>query len=245
MRPIDLLTLPLASLRRQKLRTLLTTLGVVFGAFVLAASLSIGQGVQETIDRESHRSDVARRVDVTPRWKSAAPKPDEPVPGVMSDARRDRLRRAIAEATPWFNRPEGRVELTRERLSRLAAMPHVEAMTPILSLNSFAVLGGNSQLTRLTSARPIDEALGRRIVAGRLFNAPDECGLIVSELLAYRLGCVDEEDVARLIGQSVRLEFRRQAIEGGIQIYLMKQQGTPTRKEMAAVEKVKQDCPAR
>ena len=38
----------------------LTTLGVVFGEFVLAASLSIGEGVQETIDRESHRQDISR-----------------------------------------------------------------------------------------------------------------------------------------------------------------------------------------
>ena len=43
---IDLLRLPLASLGQQKLRTCLTTLGVVFGAFVLAASLSIDEGVQ-------------------------------------------------------------------------------------------------------------------------------------------------------------------------------------------------------
>ena len=245
MRPIDLLTLPLASLRRQKLRTLLTTLGVVFGAFVLAASLSIGQGVQETIDRESHRSDVARRVDVTPRWKPVAPKPDEPVPGAMSEARRDRLRKAIAEATPWYNRPEGRVELTRERLDKLAALSHVESMTPILSIDSFAVLGEKSHLARLTSARPIDEALGRRIVAGRLFNAPDERGLIVSELLAYRLGCVDESDVDRLIGRRVQLEFRRPTyFERGLQVFLNKEQGNPTRDEIDAVQKIKLALPA-
>ena len=68
MRLTDLLTLPLAALWQQKTRTLLTTLGVVFGAFVLAASLSIGQGVQETIDRETHRSEISRRIDVSPMW---------------------------------------------------------------------------------------------------------------------------------------------------------------------------------
>ncbi len=68
VRLIDLLTLPVTALWQQKLRTLLTTLGVVFGAFVLAASLSIGEGVQETIDRESHRQDISRRVQVFPNW---------------------------------------------------------------------------------------------------------------------------------------------------------------------------------
>ena len=41
VRWIDLLRFPLASLGQQKMRTCLTTLGVIFGALVLAASLSI------------------------------------------------------------------------------------------------------------------------------------------------------------------------------------------------------------
>src|ERR1700722_12370593 len=68
VRLTDLLILPVAALWQQKLRTLLTTLGVVFGAFVLAASLSIGEGVQETIDRESHRNEISRMVQVFPNW---------------------------------------------------------------------------------------------------------------------------------------------------------------------------------
>ena len=67
----DLLTLPFAALWQQKMRTMLTTLGVVFGAFVLAASLSIGEGIQETIDRESRRNDISRRVQVYPKWNPA------------------------------------------------------------------------------------------------------------------------------------------------------------------------------
>ncbi len=57
MRVGDLFGLALAALWQQKSRTAMTTLGVLFGSFVLAASLSIGQGVQDTIQRESHRND--------------------------------------------------------------------------------------------------------------------------------------------------------------------------------------------
>ena len=64
MRWIDLLWLPLAALGQQKLRTCLTTMGVVFGAFVLAASLSIDVGVQQTIERESNKGDVSRKITV-------------------------------------------------------------------------------------------------------------------------------------------------------------------------------------
>src|SRR5262249_7657047 len=53
VRVADILGLALSALWQQKARTLLTTVGVVFGSFVLAATLSVGQGVQETIDRES------------------------------------------------------------------------------------------------------------------------------------------------------------------------------------------------
>src|SRR5580700_6630204 len=47
MRLSDMCSLPLAALWQQKVRTALTTMGVVFGAFVLTASLSTNQGVQD------------------------------------------------------------------------------------------------------------------------------------------------------------------------------------------------------
>ena len=71
MRFADILGLAVSALLQQKMRTMLTTLGVIFGSFVLAASLSVGQGVQETIERESRRSSqltrsLARCVDRRP-----------------------------------------------------------------------------------------------------------------------------------------------------------------------------------
>ena len=48
MRILDILGLALSALWQQKTRTLLTTLGVIFGSFVLAASLSIGQSQKLT-----------------------------------------------------------------------------------------------------------------------------------------------------------------------------------------------------
>jgi putative ABC transport system permease protein len=68
MRVADLIGLSLGALRQQKVRTVLTTLGVVFGTFVLVVSLSLGDGVQRTIERESRRHANLRRVDVYPQW---------------------------------------------------------------------------------------------------------------------------------------------------------------------------------
>src|SRR3954469_21788353 len=98
VRWIDLLRLPLASLGQQKMRTCLTTLGVVFGEFVLAASLSIDEGVQQTIVRETSRGDVARKVTVSPKRRAAEARTsdDVKVAGRMSPDRRERIRKARA-----------------------------------------------------------------------------------------------------------------------------------------------------
>ena len=85
MRWIDLLRLPLAALGQQKLRTCLTTLGVVFGAFVLAASLSIDEGVQQTIERESNKGDVSRKMTVSSRWRAAETQEGERREGRRAD----------------------------------------------------------------------------------------------------------------------------------------------------------------
>src|SRR3954471_21248100 len=98
VRWIDLLRLPLASLGQQKMRTCLTTLGVVFGAFVLAASLSIDEGVQQTIERESSRGDVSRKVTAFPKGRQARTRAadDVKVDGRMSPDRRERIREVLA-----------------------------------------------------------------------------------------------------------------------------------------------------
>src|SRR5262249_10593513 len=106
VRVADILGLALAALWQQKVRTLLTTLGVVFGSFVLAASLSINQGVQDTIERESHRSDFLRKIQVRPDFLGTTPAvaPAEvTVKGAMTDARRERLRQVIQERQQRFS----------------------------------------------------------------------------------------------------------------------------------------------
>ena len=135
MRLTDLLTLPLAALWQQKTRTLLTTLGVVFGAFVLAASLSIGQGVQETIDRESHRSEISRRIDVSPKWNFGTERADSndlKVEGNMTDARRARLRKSLQQLKERFSMARVMTALTRERMAQLAALPNVNRLVPLV-----------------------------------------------------------------------------------------------------------------
>lgn len=240
MRFSDLLTLPVAALWQQKLRTTLTTLGVVFGAFVLAASLSIGEGVQETIDRESHRADVARRVEVFAKWNQAAPGPEADgakVEGEMDEARRERIRKALAERRQR-GVTQARTELTRPRLDAIAALPGVERMVPLIYNDAFALLGGKSEGVQIVSARPDDESCRRRVVAGRFFDAPDERAVVVSEFLAYRLGLADDAAIDGLVGKKLRLEFHSSRAQPGVVVYLFKPGEVMSREESAAIDRL-------
>jgi putative ABC transport system permease protein len=241
VRLTDLLTLPVIALWQQKLRTLLTTLGVVFGAFVLAASLSIGQGVQETIDRESHRKEISRTVQVFPNWNPASRKSDSrevKVEGNMKDARRERIRKLLAEQTQRLSQSQVRTELTRERLNNIAALPHVSRLIPLVYNNGFALLGKRSEGVQIVSARPDDEGCQRRIVAGRYFDTPDLRAVVVSEFLAYRLGLVNDADIEGVIGKPLRLEFRTEKSEPGLGIFIMGLKGMMNREGRAALDKV-------
>src|SRR5947209_13693933 len=153
VRWIDLLRLPLASLGQQKMRTCLTTLGVVFGAFVLAASLSIDEGVQRTIERESSRGDVARKVTVSPRWRAAETKAadDVKVAGRMSPERRERIRKVLAQRARPGGAGQELVNLTPDRLEALARIPHVVRMIPIVGGPVVATLGNRPEEASVSS----------------------------------------------------------------------------------------------
>jgi putative ABC transport system permease protein len=241
VRLTDLLALPLAALWQQRIRSLLTTLGVVFGAFVLAASLSVGQGVQETIERESRRIDIARRVGVSPKANVPAIGPhsaEMKVEGTMTDARRERLRKWLAGLEEQSKSDRGYTQLTRDRLNKVAAIPHVERVIPVARFEAFAVLGGKSEGVWASSARPDDEDCRRRLVAGRFFDGPHERAVVLGEFLAYRLGLVNETDVAALIGKPIRVETRTRDSRTGLLVYLWKERGMVDRDEQAVLDKV-------
>jgi putative ABC transport system permease protein len=247
VRSSDILGLALAALWQQKTRTLLTTLGVVFGSLVLAASLSIGRGVQETIERESHRSDFLRRVEVRPQWRGREtdiPAHELQVKGEMSEDRRERLRKALLDRLLRFNPDGPRVKLTRDVLGSLARIEHVEAVMPTVSLYGWAVFDGRSQATEMVSANPDNASLARRVLAGRCFAEPDERAALVSELLLYRLGVADDSALTDVVGKTLRLEFRVERQGAGLTLYLMKSGGAEaTREETAALDKVKKQLP--
>jgi len=249
MRIADILGLALSALWQQKARTLLTTLGVIFGSFVLAASLSIGHGVQETIERESRRSTQLRKVDVQPQWQgreSDVPAEQVRVEGRLNDARRQRIRTALVNRKKNFNPHGPRLPLTRDRLRLLADIEHVEAVIPIVSLNGWAIFGPRSELVTMGSAEPDSPSLRSRIVSGRFFDSLDEPSAVVTELLLYQAGMTDDAAIDGIVGKKVRLEFRPERRAFGLGMYLLKPDGVgTTREESSALEKIKNQLAGR
>jgi putative ABC transport system permease protein len=243
----DTLGLALSALAQQKVRTLLTTLGVLFGTFVLAASLSIGQGVQETIVREASRHDRLRRVNVWPVWRaseSEVPPEVLQVKGDMSDAKRERLRQAIVERWSREHQAGPRVALTRERLGDLAALEHVEAVVPRVELFGWLALGDNAQQGNVSAVPVEDRHLRERLAAGDLFAAPDEQAVLVSEHLLYRWGVADDAAVGRVLGRTVRLEFRGGEVSPGLRLYAVKPGDSPvSRAEERLLNRVVKQLP--
>jgi putative ABC transport system permease protein len=211
VRLADILKFAVSALVQQKVRTLLTTLGVVISTFVLVLSLSIGQGVREVVARQFRRNDQLRRIEVYPVW-AAAPVADPVqkvvVKGRMSTAKRRRIRAQLMRRQARRSQPGPEVPLNQERLRRLAHLPHVRDVVPSLQLAGRALWGEKVQDVFASAANPDPDAYRHRLLAGAAFTRPRSRALLVSEFLLYRWGVADEDRVPAVLGRTVRLEFR-------------------------------------
>ena len=246
MRFMDLISLPLSALWQQKMRTLLTTLGVVFGSFVLAASLSIGQGVQDIIEHISRRNDVLRKIQVGIRYRPKVPDPAHhkvEVKGVFEEGRKQRLQRSIVGDDQASSTVD--VIIDRQTLQKLAAIPHVEQVVPTVFARGFAVLNDWSQYATIGSSPAENPECQTRIVAGRFFQSSHEKSLVLHEYLLYQLGLTTDADMEAAVGRQIRLEFRRMHGQTKFELYLHKSDNThSTREELAVVDKITNQLPA-
>lgn len=227
MRFRDLIGLALASLARRKLRALLTTLGVVFGTFVLVASLSVREGIKETVARQYRRFGELRQVDVTAAAAApgAVPPKELTLPDDVSPERKRRLRQEARRRQPApAAAPPG---LTPERLRALAEMPHVVSVMPTLLLDCSASLGARAEHALVVAARADDVYFRKRLIAGRP-PAADAGSALVTEYLLYRLGIVEDAAVAAAVGKKLRLEYRPVRPQQGLFLLLQTDTGRPS-----------------
>lgn len=131
MRWIDLLRMSSSNLRRRKLRTFLTVLGVVVGTASIVVMISLGLGMQQSLYREIEQSGGMTAITVT--GKDAGNQMF-----YMADD-------SEGEATQY---------ITDETIQELLKIEHVKSATPTLTMSSILLTGkyyGYIQLVGLTS----------------------------------------------------------------------------------------------
>ena len=209
---IDLIRFPLASIGLHKLRSCLTTLGVVFGAFVLAASLSIDEGIQQTIQREANKGDALRKVTVYPRWRAAETSAvdDVKVTGRMSPDRRERIHKVFARMARASRPAQEHIRLTQARLEEVSRIAHVVRVVPLVGSGVVATLGNRPEEASVSCGAGEDPEFRKRVVFGRSFDSDDEKSVLMSEMFAYRIGLIDDADLDQVIGKPLRIEVRGQ-----------------------------------
>jgi putative ABC transport system permease protein len=213
MRLADLVRLAFAALWQQKTRTALTMLGVTLGACMLTFSLSIGQGVQDALNRQFHAHNDLRHIQVyggrggQTETEAGIPAEAIEVKGQMSEVKRERIRKMLVQQWHEFNTRRPPLPLTRSVVDQIRAMPNVEAVNPGFFEQGRLALGERSITAGIRPAPVTQRSLSNQLVAGAIPSSDDSRAVLVHEFLLYQLGIRDDADIERAIGKSVRLEI--------------------------------------
>lgn len=233
----DLIRFAFHSLTQHKLRSTLTLLGVILGAFLVIVTISIGRGVQEVIPRLMRRNDQLRQISVQPNGEREKTNiVDEPIVGNMSDERRARL--TAAKKRRHQGRTGNLVQpITDERLAELAAIEHVVSAVPIIGAGVGLRLADKVSHVYCQSTTTDDPNIARSLVAGRSIASNSAREVLIHEVIAYEFGFQNEADLNQLLGSTVQLELNF----GGLYFGDLTESKRGGRQEMSAEEKQKRD----
>ncbi|MCK9271756.1 MAG: ABC transporter permease [Bacteroidales bacterium] len=171
MRVSDMILLAFANLRRTKLRTFLTTLGVVIGIGALTSMVSFGTGMQKNITDALAANDLFTSITVTPKEINL----HEIASGNVAQ-----MANALKQES---------IPLTDSLLREIRNIPGVKIAYPNLEFPARAVLLGDSATTRVQAMpaamgtfKPFDDLL-----AGNFFTNDTARQIILREEFLQRL----------------------------------------------------------
>ncbi len=133
MRWSDLLRMSVSSLRRRKLRTFLTVLGVVIGTASIVVMISLGLGLQESMYKEVEQNGGTTSITVTGKDSG----------GMM-----------YGYSGMSSDEEESQKYITDDVIKELKNVAHVKSAEPILSISIIALKGkyeGFIELTGMTA----------------------------------------------------------------------------------------------
>jgi putative ABC transport system permease protein len=190
MRISDYIGQACGNLWKKKLRTFLTTSGVVIGVGALVSMLAFGQGIQRNITDQFKKLDLFNYINVF-----AGGGPDRP--GESSDpdedgGRRAEHRRRRGRRVPDANQPGPRLDA--QALERMREIDGVEAAFPEMRFPAQIRLGGKEQFT-LVQVLPADVCRSGLITlrSGTCYASNEPNELVISDSLLRRLDVKDPE----------------------------------------------------
>ena len=185
MRFTDAVEFALSSLRKRRLRTILTASGVTIGIGALVAMISFGKGMQKNVTEAFTASDLFTTIMVMPGGAEApSGDPDRQRPPVKTPARPD----VVLDDTA------------------VAAISRIKGVRSAYAEISFPAMVGfeGAEEFRLVQVVPAAVAASKalEIKWGRPYASDDEKGVVVSRSLLRRLG---RTDPASAVGQTIRI----------------------------------------
>lgn len=225
MRWSELVRMAARNLRSRWGRTGLNVFGVVTGCTVLLLTASCGQGVRSTFYSMFDSSPQARRIIVTPAYRSSAyvdfrdaPEDELQVPDGIAGERRERIREFLAHE--WADRESNtrphppQKRLTLDDVQAFANLEHAEFAIPALQIPCQIKTEGDPLVTSI-GYRGARTGAVEYIVAGSAITEDDPDGVIIHEDLAYKLGYRTDDQLRQVIGKPLPFEYEvnRDAIE--------------------------------
>ena len=212
MRPRDLLLAGLDCLRRQKLRTTLTTLGVTIGIATLVASVAVGVGVRRIIEDGFRREHRLREITIYPGYDRGSDEyagvPEDVlwVEGEMSPERAERIRKRLARDWRREHTVPAPKPLTAARLREFATWDHITGVEPDLRESARLVYDGQVLIGNVSGFDGDAGKLGALVEFGRP-PSPGTDELIAHEYLLYEWGVRSDDQVRSALGKRIRVEF--------------------------------------
>lgn len=185
MKFTDAIEFSLASLRKRRLRTLLTASGVMIGIGALVSMISFGKGMQKNVTAAFKASDLFTTIMVMPGGPDVPSRdPDRPGRTASSAGRRDTV-------------------LDDAAVAEIARIPGVRLAYPDVNFPAMVSLGDKEEF-RLVQVIPaaIAASGALQIGWGKAYASDDEEGVVVSQSLLRRIG--KGEPVAA-VGKTLRI----------------------------------------
>ena len=221
MNPLDIFRMAWQSLWQRKLATFLNLIGITVGASILLLAIAGLSGVEDTFRTLFESSEFAREVEVRPALFKTAAFPDKfrPLMEEVPMDRREAIKKILSKAWTYSQRRNTKYYLTPKDIEKCKTIQGATRVVPeifsICRINESAdwmrpreELEWMAKRTYLGSLDVDQRTTQNQVICGQL---PDETtrneSVMISEILAYRMGFFTKSDLESLIGKEIEVFY--------------------------------------